>query len=412
MRSEGSHWINHKRKALQRLVDRYGAFLNHVMTLAEDRSIKSTDRARLKGYLKQWKQSKVLIGAAMYVDVLKAPALLSLSLQGEKLNIVLSIQHLLKSSKSLNKMAAQDPLLWPTVKLVRDRVKDEGEDKVYQGAVLKNYTPETLKTCAAHAPADIKRLEEKMQVRLEWSDVKMLRAILVLLDMQSWQSSPAGEHSDTDEEEDDLTEIREAVEYITLHFRVPLEAKSVDLANIQDELEEIILYTRKYLSIGQEGYQKVWYKLHTAPDASKWPNILHLCELLFSLPFSSGYVERMFSMMKIIKTNKRTNLKSSTLSDLLDIKAEGPPLADFSADKSVALWWNACKTTRRVSQAPRKENKSREQGESSRTSAKIVEAPESDSSDTVTLEDCDDWFGPGTNTTAVVEQGRDADSDS
>ena len=342
MRSEG----NHKRKALQRLVDRYGAFLNHMMTLAEDQSIKSTDRARLKGYLKQWKQSKVFIGAAMYVDVLKAPALLSLSLQGEKLNIVLSIQHLLKSSKSLNKMAAQDPLLWPTVKLVCDRVKDEVEDKVYQGAVLKNYTPETLKTCAAHALADIKRLEEKMRAR------EMLRAILVLLDTQSWQSSPAGEHSDT-EEEDDLIEIREAVEYITSHFREPLEAKGVDLANIQDELEEII--ARKYLSIGQ-GYQKVWYKLHMAPDASKWPNILHLCELLFSLPFSSGHVERMFCMMKIIKTNKRTNLKSSTLSDLLDIKAEGPPLADFSADKSVALWWNACKTTRRVSQAPRKEN--------------------------------------------------------
>ena len=82
-------------------------------------------------------------------------------------------------------MAAQDPLLLPTVKLVRDRVKDEGEDKVYQGALLNNYTPETLKTCAAHALADIKQLEEKMRARLEWSDVKMLRAILVLIDTHS-----------------------------------------------------------------------------------------------------------------------------------------------------------------------------------------------------------------------------------
>ena len=149
VRSEGNCWINHKRKALQRLVDRYGAFLNHVTTLTEDQSIKSTDQARLKGYLKWWKQSKTLIGAAMYVNLL-----LSLSLQGEKPGIVLSIQHLLKSSKSLEKMAAQDSLIWPTVKLVRDRVKDKGEDKVYQGAVLNNYTPTTLKTCAAHALTD------------------------------------------------------------------------------------------------------------------------------------------------------------------------------------------------------------------------------------------------------------------
>ena len=174
-------------------------------------------------------------------------------------------------------MAAQDPLLWPTVKLVRDREKDEGEDKVYQGAVLNNYTPTTLKVRAAHALADIKRLEEKMQARLEWSDVKMLKAILVLLDMQSWQSLPAGEHSDTDEEEDDLAEMKEAVEYFASHFREPLVAKGVALANIQDKLEEIIPYARKYLSIGQEGYQKVWYKLHMAPDASKWPNIYCTC---------------------------------------------------------------------------------------------------------------------------------------
>ena len=389
VRSEGSRWINHKRKALQRLVDRYGAFLNHVTTLAEDRSIKSTDQARLQGYLKKWKQSKVLIGAAMYVDVLKAPALLSLSLQEEKLDIVLGIQQLLKSTKSLKKMAEQDPLLWPTVKLVCSRVKEEGESKVYQGAVLSNYSSTTLKACADQALAAVKQLDEKMRARLEWSDVKILRAILVLLDTQSWRSSPRSQHSDSDEEEDDLAEIREAVEYITSHFREPLEAKGVTLANFQDEVEEIVPYARKFLSIDRDSYQKVWYKLHTAPDASKWPNVLRLCELLFSLPFSNGHVERMFSAMKIVKTNRRTSLKSTTLSDLLKIKAESPPLASFSADRAVSLWWDACKTTRRVSQMPRKEYRPREKGQSS---SDTMEIPESDSQDTITLEDWDDWF--------------------
>ncbi len=45
VRSHGSRWINHKRKALQRLVDRYmyGAYLIHMVALAEDPTIKSTD---------------------------------------------------------------------------------------------------------------------------------------------------------------------------------------------------------------------------------------------------------------------------------------------------------------------------------------------------------------------------------
>ena len=72
VRSQGSCWIDHKRKALQCLVERYGAYLNHVTTLAEDRMLKSTDRAHLKGYLTKWKRLKTIISAAMYVDVLKA----------------------------------------------------------------------------------------------------------------------------------------------------------------------------------------------------------------------------------------------------------------------------------------------------------------------------------------------------
>ena len=54
----------------------------------------------------------------MYVDVLKAPSLLSLSLQDENLDIVLGIKQILKSSKALKSMASQDPLQWPTVQLV------------------------------------------------------------------------------------------------------------------------------------------------------------------------------------------------------------------------------------------------------------------------------------------------------
>ena len=88
------------------------------------------------------------------------------------------------------------------------------------------------------------QLEKKTGARLEWSDVKILRAISVFLDTQSWRFSPS---NGTTEEE---YEIREAVEYIMSHCREPLEAKGVNLANIQDELEEIVPYAWKFLSIG------------------------------------------------------------------------------------------------------------------------------------------------------------------
>ena len=54
VRSQGSRWIAHKRKALHRLVDRYGAYINHLTTLVADSLVSSTDRARLSGYLHKW----------------------------------------------------------------------------------------------------------------------------------------------------------------------------------------------------------------------------------------------------------------------------------------------------------------------------------------------------------------------
>ena len=84
--SQGSRWINHKRKSLQRAVDRYGAYISHLTTLTKDSSLKAEDRASLKGYLRKWMQYRIILGCAMCIDILKPPSFLSLSLQGCELD--------------------------------------------------------------------------------------------------------------------------------------------------------------------------------------------------------------------------------------------------------------------------------------------------------------------------------------
>ena len=189
-----------------------------------------------------------------------------------------------------------------------------------------------------------------------------------------------------------MASIKSAVESLSSHFRKPLEAAGVSLASIQDEIEEAVDYARNHFRIGSESYQKIWYRLHTAPDVEKWRNILALSELVFSLPFSNGQVERIFSMMKIIKTDRRTSLHTSTLSDLLEIQVEGPPLAACSPDRAVKLWWDDCKTTRRVNQAPRKEYRPRATStELSSYGPSYSEASSDSTEDTLSLDDWDDF---------------------
>ena len=82
----------------------------------DDETFPAVDRARFHAYLTKLKEAKLLIGAAMYIDILKPPSILSLSLQEESIDVVKGIHYLLKTTKSLHSLAEQNSLQWPTVK--------------------------------------------------------------------------------------------------------------------------------------------------------------------------------------------------------------------------------------------------------------------------------------------------------
>ena len=98
------------------------------------------------------------------------------------------------------------------------RVSEESAQKLYQGAALKNFTDEVFTNCSRQALSGLQNLDGKMRERLEWTDVKLLRAILVFRDTCSWAAR--GEMAD-----DDMAEIRAAVEHIITVFREPRRQK-------------------------------------------------------------------------------------------------------------------------------------------------------------------------------------------
>jgi hypothetical protein len=214
-------------------------------------------------------------------------------------------------------LAQRDPKDWPTVKLVVGRVSEENGQCVYQGGVLKNYSDNIFAECSRQALTDLQHLDSKMRERLEWTDVKLLRSILVFLDTCSWATRSS--NGTREETEDDMAGIREAVEHIITVFREPLEAKGACLSSLDDELEEAVHFCRTYLDSQLEDYRKVWFKLHSTHDSRKWPTVLLISELLFSLPFTNSKVERMFSSLKVIKTDRRSSLQITTLDDLMEI---------------------------------------------------------------------------------------------
>ena len=63
---------------MERVLDRFGAYINHLIALTEDPSskLKPADKQKLKGYVRKWRDGKVLLGCALFHDILKPSAIL------------------------------------------------------------------------------------------------------------------------------------------------------------------------------------------------------------------------------------------------------------------------------------------------------------------------------------------------
>ena len=64
VRASGSRWVSHKLSAIKQIISKYGAYTSHLLALSECDSIKSTDRAKFRGYCNEWLQAKYLLGCA------------------------------------------------------------------------------------------------------------------------------------------------------------------------------------------------------------------------------------------------------------------------------------------------------------------------------------------------------------
>ena len=105
VRSSRSRWISHKLSAMKQVISKFGAYMNHIATLSEDSSVKSTDRAKLKGCYSKWIEAKYILGCALFVDLLTPCAIFSKCTQSDEVDILGALTSLLKTLKETDKLA-------------------------------------------------------------------------------------------------------------------------------------------------------------------------------------------------------------------------------------------------------------------------------------------------------------------
>lgn len=68
-------------------------------------------------------------------------------------------------------------------------------------------------------------------------------------------------------------------------------------------------------------YWRTIFKIKNASNNQAFPNLIKVVNLLFVLPLSNACVERIFSQLKLIKTDNRNRLNTNTISSLMAVKA-------------------------------------------------------------------------------------------
>ncbi len=345
LRASGTRFVAHKVVALERFIDRFGAYLNHLTSLVEDFSTKPVDKQKLKGYIKQWKDAKILLGCACFHDILKPAAILCKVLQNNDLCIVSAIEAVLRTVANIERLRSTEVEEFSTVKKVLLRVKEEpattgsvsnGSEFVYQGIELLRYH-QGLAFLKHHKSEYVGNVLACLKDRLkdrESARDELLTHALKIVATHGWEKSEGSGFGYS------------AIEALSALFSTPLQDAGVDSALLQQEWDDMVYYAKQYLNLVTDPYRVVWWKLFNSSDSSKWRNILVLVEPIFTLPISNGRLERCFSQMKLIKTNRRSCLGEDRLDHLLRIQLEGPSLEKWDAGRAVELWWKD--KTRRI----------------------------------------------------------------
>ena len=382
IRASGSRWICHKWNAMKRVIAKFGAYTNHLAAMSEDRSFKPADRAKILGYYRQWTNAKYILGCAIFIDLLTPCVVLSKAMQSDQLDMLAALTALLRSVKEVEKLESTPLHQWPTYAATIKKCSQDGGNTVYQAQEFKHF--DTAKDYFEnHYTEYCSKITDSIKLRLSWSDLQCLRDIMFVLASQGWQKAL--------DENDTL----EAVDRLVERFTLPLQAAGVQLEEIHAEFYAVLQYACQYISLSILDYQAVWWRLFHAPVAVEWTNILTLVELLFSLPVSNGKVERVFSQVNVIKSNKRTLLSNNTLDDLLRLSETGVPVKEFNPDHSIDLWWqNKVRRPNQKQKAPYKKQKTCIDTDASTCSAstELTETDsDSDAESESLLESWDSW---------------------
>ena len=243
-KASGTRWISHKLGAMKTCLDKWGIYIQHLESLAEDKPYKPKDRAKMKGYLRKWKKTETPFMLALFIDMLEIPSILSRSFQADIIDPVYAFRCLSKAKERFDLFDSKEFDKLPHVKdLLRQITVNENDQHVYQNIVLSNYEADKQRISEKKASLS-EKVRTCITVRLEEeSDCKVIfQYVPQLLKMEGWLRT-------NEKGEIDLEFGDEGLTYLYKHFSIPLMNAGVraSVPDLLNQWHDLLQYAREYL---------------------------------------------------------------------------------------------------------------------------------------------------------------------
>ena len=310
-KAHGTRWIDHKYRAMEKVIDNYGIYIAHLESLSVTDS-QALKRAELQGNVKKWSNALYPVYMSIYLDILAPIRRISVAMQQDVHDPVKVIRRIKEFGWTMSKLIliveqslSDNNVLTFYKKNLSVVTVNEEEKHYYQGVHMKHYN-RTTKAVQKHYVETVANICESVKGRFANILVSpIFKNIEVILDTFTWPISG-----------DCASFGNLQISELTNHFSQLLQNNGCDTTKIDPEWLTLKSYAVPLIQNQNKKdskYLDIWAKVFQSPSIQEeCRNVLHILEVLLVVPFTNAKVERLFSRMNRVKTDSRNRLAIAT----------------------------------------------------------------------------------------------------
>lgn len=313
----GTRFVNHRKRGFTRLCHMWPAFVttyeNAVLTTSSSKT-----RAKISGLLKKFRDVRELLRVESFLDVLELVSTASLVFESKELlpcDIKTTLKKTLAKIDSELRENTESKLDFFSIKEIekgkctieRDYCRAGHERRKLNNQEFTNVVVDDLtysKNCVSIAKSNKLKVAKQLKTLLSERFASFEEPIfqsMKFYDPKYW-------------DDDDLVYGEDQITCLYKHFEKPL-------VNQEFDLEKCLKEWKSFKILVRESYDKflaknLW-KMVLKSRHEEYPQLALLAKLLFAISGSNSTVERAFSTLSLILTDRRISLRHESLENIM-----------------------------------------------------------------------------------------------